>query len=68
MTIKTIIEPFKIKTIEPLRMTTRAERQGVLKQAGYNLFGVRAESVLIDLLTDSGTCAMSARQWAGIVD
>lgn len=68
MTIKTIIEPFKIKTIEPLRMTTRAERQGVLKEAGYNLFGVRAESVLIDLLTDSGTCAMSARQWAGIVD
>jgi tryptophanase len=68
MTIKTIIEPFKIKTIEPLRMTSRAERQGILKEAGYNLFGVRAESVLIDLLTDSGTCAMSARQWAGIVD
>lgn len=68
MTITTIIEPFKIKTVEPLRMTTRAERDGVLKQAGYNLFGVRAESVLIDLLTDSGTCAMSAAQWAGILD
>ncbi len=68
MTIKTIIEPFKIKTVEPLRMTTRAERQDVLKQAGYNLFGVRAEHVLIDLLTDSGTCAMSATQWAGIID
>jgi tryptophanase len=68
MAIKTIIEPFKIKTVEPLRMTTRTQRQDVLTQAGYNLFGVRAENVLIDLLTDSGTCAMSATQWAGILD
>ncbi len=68
MAITTIIEPFKIKTIEPLRMTTREQRRGVLTSVGYNLFGVRAEDVLIDLLTDSGTCAMSARQWAGILD
>ncbi|MCU0540154.1 MAG: tryptophanase [Desulfobacterales bacterium] len=68
MAIQTIIEPFKIKTIEPLRMTTRAERLGILERAGYNLFGVRAEDVLIDLLTDSGTSAMSARQWAGVLD
>ncbi|MFO7706894.1 MAG: tryptophanase [Desulfobacterales bacterium] len=68
MTIRTIIEPFKIKTVEPLRVTTRAQRQEALNQAGYNLFGVRAESVLIDLLTDSGTSAMSAAQWAGILD
>ncbi|MCU0559323.1 MAG: tryptophanase [Desulfobacterales bacterium] len=68
MTITTIIEPFKIKAVEPLRMTTRPERQGILAQAGYNLFGVRAEHVLIDLLTDSGTSAMSAAQWAGILD
>jgi tryptophanase len=68
MAIQTIIEPFKIKTVEPLRMTTPGQRAQVLAQAGYNLFNVRAEDVLIDLLTDSGTSAMSAKQWAGLVD
>jgi len=68
MAIKTIIEPFKIKTIEPLRMTTCGQREEILKRAGYNLFNVRAEDVLIDLLTDSGTSAMSAKQWAGLLD
>jgi tryptophanase len=68
MALKTIIEPFKIKTVEPLRMSTREQREEILKQAGYNLFNVRAEDVLIDLLTDSGTSAMSAKQWAGLID
>jgi tryptophanase len=68
MAIKTIIEPFKIKTIEPLRMNTRGQREEILKRAGCNLFNVRAEDVLIDLLTDSGTSAMSAKQWAGLLD
>ena len=63
----TIIEPFKIKSVEPLGLTTREERQTVLEQAHYNLFNIRAEKVLIDLLTDSGTGAMSAAQWGGIM-
>ena len=66
--MKTIIEPFKIKSVEPLRFTSRSERESILAKAGYNLFGIRAEDVLIDLLTDSGTTAMSARQWGGMIE
>jgi len=65
--MRTLIEPFKIKMFEPIKMTTREEREQILKKADFNLFLVNSEEVLIDLLTDSGTGAMSAEQWAGMM-
>ena len=63
---RTIIEPFRIKSVEPIRLTTVEERAAKLRDAGHNLFNLHAADVLIDFLTDSGTGAMSAEQWAGI--
>jgi tryptophanase len=65
--MKTIIEPFRMKVIEPIRMTSRSERERLIREAHFNLFAIHSEDVLIDLLTDSGTGAMSANQWGALM-
>jgi tyrosine phenol-lyase len=65
--VKTFIEPFRIRMIEPIRMTTRTQREAFIREAGYNPFLLKAEHVLIDLVTDSGTSALSTRQWSAML-
>lgn len=67
MPFKTIIEPFKIKSVEPIHMSTAAQRENYIREAHYNPFLLHSQQVIIDLLTDSGTSAMSSEQWAGIL-
>src|SRR5690606_18284351 len=66
--MRTIIEPFRIKSVEPIRMNTPEERRRLIREADYNLFSLHAEDVLIDMLTDSGTAAMSAAQWGAMMN
>ena len=61
------IEPFRIKSVEPIRRLSRPEREQILTKSGYNVFNITAEDVFVDLLTDSGTSAMSEHQWSGLM-
>ena len=67
MAYRTIIEPFRVHTVQAIDLPDLETRQAALKRSGYNLFGLHADEVIIDLLTDSGTGAMSSKQWAGMM-